>query len=206
MVRKTKEEAQQTRDRILDAAELVFQQRGVASTSLNEIATAAGVTRGAVYWHFENKADLYDAMLTRVIDPAESEFNTLLSRHGDDALAALRELILGFLTHLTADPRHQRVFEVAWHKCEYTGDMAKARDKHLECGSHYMGIIDEAIRRAQRLGQVPAKTDRRAAAIGLVAVVDGLMVNWTLDPGRFDLAKVAPTVIDIYFAGLQSNS
>ena len=49
MVRKTKEEAQETRSAILDAAELVFKENGVSRTSLAEIATAAGVTRGAVY-------------------------------------------------------------------------------------------------------------------------------------------------------------
>jgi TetR/AcrR family acrAB operon transcriptional repressor len=54
MARKTKEEAQETRNAILDAAELVFQEHGVSHTSLAEIAAAAGVTRGAVYWHFAN--------------------------------------------------------------------------------------------------------------------------------------------------------
>ncbi len=66
MVRKTKEEAQETRNAILDAAEVVFQEHGVSRTSLAEIAKAAGVTRGAIYWHFENKADLFDAMIQRV--------------------------------------------------------------------------------------------------------------------------------------------
>ncbi|MBV5333220.1 TetR family transcriptional regulator, partial [bacterium] len=66
MARKTKEEAQETRKAILDAAETVFQERGVSRTSLAEIATAAGVTRGAIYWHFANKAELFDAMIQRV--------------------------------------------------------------------------------------------------------------------------------------------
>ena len=62
MVRRTKEEAQETRNRILDAAERVFVERGVGRSSLNEIATAAGVTRGAIYWHFQDKADVFNAM------------------------------------------------------------------------------------------------------------------------------------------------
>ncbi|MDR3299114.1 MAG: TetR family transcriptional regulator, partial [Candidatus Accumulibacter sp.] len=66
MVRKTREEALVTRNAILDAAETVFQEHGVSRTSLAEVAVAAGVTRGAVYWHFTNKADLFDAMVQRV--------------------------------------------------------------------------------------------------------------------------------------------
>ena len=66
MARRTKEEAQATRDRILDAAELEFQRHGVSRTSLQAIARAAGVTRGAIYWHFKNKPDLFKAMLKRL--------------------------------------------------------------------------------------------------------------------------------------------
>ena len=63
MARRTKQEAQATRSHILDTAELVFEQRGVSGTSLGEIAKAAGLTRGAIYWHFKDKADLFNACL-----------------------------------------------------------------------------------------------------------------------------------------------
>src|ERR1700688_3142706 len=71
MVRRTKEEALETRNRILDTAEQVFVEKGVSNTSLAQLAEAAGVTRGAIYWHFKNKADLFDAMMSRVVLPME---------------------------------------------------------------------------------------------------------------------------------------
>ena len=61
-MRKTKEEAYQTRCNLLVAALSVFYERGVAQASLDEIAKAAGVTRGALYWHFKNKEDLFEAL------------------------------------------------------------------------------------------------------------------------------------------------
>ena len=63
MVRRTKEEAQETRSQILQAAEQAFYERGVARTTLADIAALAGVTRGAIYWHFSNKSDLLQALL-----------------------------------------------------------------------------------------------------------------------------------------------
>ncbi len=60
MARKTKEQAQATRQHILDVALRLFSQQGVSSTSLAEIAKAAGVTRGAIYWHFKDKSDLFN--------------------------------------------------------------------------------------------------------------------------------------------------
>lgn len=59
MARKTKQEAQETRQHILDVALRLFSQQGVSSTLLGEIAKAAGVTRGAIYWHFKDKSDLF---------------------------------------------------------------------------------------------------------------------------------------------------
>lgn len=60
MARKTKEQAQETRLQILEAAVVEFSARGVSATSLTDIANAAGVTRGAIYWHFKNKVDLFN--------------------------------------------------------------------------------------------------------------------------------------------------
>lgn len=70
MVRKTKEEAAETRSRLLDTAEEVFLREGVTRTSLQRIAEAAGLTRGAIYWHFQDKADLFNAMMEREIGRA----------------------------------------------------------------------------------------------------------------------------------------
>ena len=69
MVKRTRDEAAETRNGILDAAERVFSVRGVSHTSLEDIAKAAGVTRGAIYWHFRNKSELFTAMVDRVTFP-----------------------------------------------------------------------------------------------------------------------------------------
>jgi AcrR family transcriptional regulator len=55
VARRTKEAAAITREHLLDAAERVFRERGVAGSTLGEVAAKAGMTRGAVYWHFRDK-------------------------------------------------------------------------------------------------------------------------------------------------------
>src|SRR5574337_1789480 len=77
MARRTKEDALATRSALLDAAERVFLQQGVSRTSLADIAHAAGVTRGALYWHFKDKASLFNAMLDRVALPLTAELQEL---------------------------------------------------------------------------------------------------------------------------------
>src|SRR5262245_1499326 len=106
MARRTKEDAAATREQLLDAAERVFRENGVTRTTLAEIAQAAGVTRGAVYWHFRDKADLFEAMCARATSPLEA----MLDRaHGAqaDALATLRALCVDALTYLATQSRAQ---------------------------------------------------------------------------------------------------
>ncbi|MBI4030700.1 MAG: TetR family transcriptional regulator, partial [Proteobacteria bacterium] len=68
-MRRTKKDAEQTREDILDAAVCLFSERGIQTTTLDEIASKVGVTRGAVYWHFENKMDIFDALHERLHRP-----------------------------------------------------------------------------------------------------------------------------------------
>ncbi len=202
MARKTKEEALETRNRILDAAEVVFQRNGVSRTSLADIASEANVTRGAIYWHFEHKVDLYDAMIQRIIAPFEQRLEELQSHQHDNPMTFVRALVLSILHDLVHNPRHFRVFEIAWHKCEYVGEMAKIRDQHMECGHRFLDIMEKALQLAQERKFLAQNTDARQAAVGLMALMDGLVVNWTLDPQLFSLDAMAGNIVDIFLAGL----
>ncbi len=204
-MRRTKEDALETRERILDAAEAVFHRDGVSQTTLADVAAEAGVTRGAIYHHFTDKAELFDAMMQRLFDPVEQQIATLeaeIASRGS-TLENLRIQILGYVQRLEADERFRRVLETAWHKCEYVGAMARIRDQHQECGSRYLHLIEAALRVARDQGAIRADSDPRQAAVGLMAIVDGLIVNWTLDPQRFPLGRDAEGVVDIYLRGLQ---
>ena len=160
MVRKTKEEAQETRNAILDAAEHVFQERGVSHTSLAEIATAAGVTRGAIYWHFANKSDLFDALFERVFAPLEERFEAMHDELRENPqvnpVDSMRNMALDFVGRVASDPRCFRLVEISWHKCEYVGEMATVRDNHLECGNRHLEMAVESFRLAQERGFLPA--------------------------------------------------
>ncbi|WP_153112170.1 TetR family transcriptional regulator [Propionivibrio limicola] len=202
MARKTKEEALETRNAILDAAEIVFQEHGVSRTSLAEIAAAAGVTRGAIYWHFADKADLFDAMTQRVFGLMEEKLAELQADSHENPVDLLRKLSFHFLERVVNDPRYFRLLEISWHKCEYVGEMATIRDTHLECGNRYLAISEEAFRLAAERGFLPETLDARQAAVGLMVLVDGLVLNWTLDHTLFPLDSFGPAIIETYLAGL----
>ena len=201
MARRTKEEAQATRSHILDTAELVFEQRGVSGTSLHEIAKAAGLTRGAIYWHFQNKADLFNAMMERATLPLE-QADVAGFKSPDITLAQMRAGFTEVLKRVVADPQMKRVFGIATHKVEYVGEMHAVRDRHLSVRDGCLADLERTLKRAMRRGELTHRMPARAAAIGLHALLDGLLQNWMLDPGAFDLVKVGTQALDAYLSSL----
>jgi TetR/AcrR family acrAB operon transcriptional repressor len=202
MVRRTKEEAQATRKLILDTAEVVFHERGVSRSSLNDIAQAAGLTRGAIYWHFKDKADVFNAMMERVILPLEETALRSGDPTLDDPLAYMRDSFTRALQLTVNDPQVRRVFEIATHKVEYVAETQAVRDRHLAGRDDCLLQAQRGITLAMRRGQLTRRIPARAAALGLHALIDGLIQNWMLDPEAFDLVKVGTQVIDAYLAGL----
>jgi TetR/AcrR family acrAB operon transcriptional repressor len=206
MARRTKEEAQETRHHILDTAEQVFLEKGVSRTSLADIAGAAGLTRGAIYWHFKNKADLFQAMMDRVVLPME----LLVAEGGNpearDPVAIIRDTAVSVLDQLTRDPQCQRVFEICCHKVEYVDEMLQLRERHIDCRGKFLGNIESGLRNAAKQGLLAAGVNPRHAAVGLHALVDGLIMNWLLEPGYFPLARAAKPLIDNYIDGLRARA
>jgi TetR/AcrR family acrAB operon transcriptional repressor len=205
MVRKTKEEALQTRALLLDAAEQLFSERGVARTTLNDIATAAGVTRGAVYWHFQNKTDLIHALWDQATLPLEASFEELLQALPNDPLARLRAKAVTVLKQMVHDERCRNMMSIILHKCEYVEEAGGWRESYLAKRSECLSEITEDFRQAIAMGQLPANLDPQFAAIGLFAAIDGLCFHWLLNPSLFSMADQAQTYVDNYFAGLAAS-
>lgn len=205
MVRRTKEEAEETRAHILDAAEHVFYEKGVSRSSLADIAAAAGVSRGAIYWHFENKVDMFQAMLERLHLPLEELARASESEDEPDPLGRMRELLIKALKRTEDDPRSRRISEILQHKCEYTDELGDLRQRmqalSLECDQR----IAKALRNAVSKGQLPARLNCEQAAVCLHAYMEGLQANWLLVPSGFALAAQAESLVEALFDMLRHS-
>jgi TetR/AcrR family acrAB operon transcriptional repressor len=202
MVRRTKEDAQETRTLILNTAEHVFRDKGVGHTTLAEIATAAGVSRGAIYWHFDNKAALLQAMNDRVHLPLEAMHQALADMALVDPLAKLRESAHGVLAQVANDERSRRVFEIFSFKCEFVGEMAEMLNRQRESRRSCLMDLEENLRHAVEKGQIPEGVDIERTAIGVYALVDGLIENWLLDPNSFDLVETGDLLVGNFCLGI----
>src|SRR5258706_3208089 len=125
-LRRTKQESERTRQDILAAARKVFSRQGVTRTTFEEIAAAAGVTRGAIYWHFADKNELFFAMREQVAVPMIDQIDlALLRSDGSDPLAGVERFLLGILEALGNDASARPPFQILGFKCEYVGEFER---------------------------------------------------------------------------------
>lgn len=199
-MRRTKEEAEKTRVTILESAERLFLERGVAHTSLDQIARDAGVTRGAVYWHFQNKAHLFHEMLSQVRLPPEQLAERVSGCDQGDPLGALFRLSTETLALLSRDEKRLRVFTILLHRCEFTEELKEAEERHYAFVDLFIAFCEELFAKAADRLQ-PGVTPR-IAAHALHALVVGLFTDWTRKPEVFSQGQDPALLFRPLFRGL----
>lgn len=205
MARRTKEDALATRDSILDAAEILFVRQGVSGTTLQHIATAAGVTRGAIYWHFLDKGAMFNAMMERVKMPLESAMQQLDQASACEPLELLRENMMRIFRLTVDDLRARRVFEIATLKMEFVDELSAVRERRMQNQLEWMARTENRLRDGIACGQVKAGVDAYAVSLGLWAIIDGLLRAWLLEPQGFDLVQLGAQIVDTYLASLRAE-
>lgn len=185
MVRKTKEDAAVTRKRLINAAREMFLLKGVSRTSLEQIASHAGVTRGAVYWHFQNKADLFHAMREEVYLPLIDRMDdTLLGSQEDnstDPLGRIRKHLENTIQILDQDQTTRETYEVMMAKCEYVDEFAEVLKSILSNCSGLVHKMELTYAKAQEIGQVSSQVTAAELAMDTHLFFSGLLHMWVKD-------------------------
>ncbi|SHE39115.1 transcriptional regulator, TetR family [Modicisalibacter ilicicola DSM 19980] len=204
MARRTKAEAEATREALLDAAEDLFFEHGVARTSLEQIARHTGVTRGAIYWHFKNKADLFHALLERVRMPFEELLDEVDEPALQDApLEALRLACHQGLRRLE-QPQVRRVHAILLHRCEFFSDIDPLEMQN-RLADECRGEMCVQFHKAHELDLLnPALTPEKATRL-LQSTLGGLFHDWLREPERYSLSHEGGALVDTLFQ-LMSHS
>ncbi len=189
----------ETRERILDAAEDVFNEKGVSRTTLNEIAEAAGVTRGAIYWHFKNKVELFEAMVDRVRGPMKELVELTANKSTEDPLEQLSRGHERLMQGVIDNPHYRKVLNILFHKCEYTdeddGIVVQQKEWHTYCNN----MIENTLVNAQAKNQLPQDLDISLASRVLGFTFSGLLASWLFMPDSFDLIEDTKKVNNALF-------
>ncbi|MFJ8592375.1 TetR family transcriptional regulator [Streptomyces sp. NPDC093598] len=190
--------AQQRRQEILQIAMDTFAARGYNNASLQEIADRAGVTQAGVLHYFRSKAQL----LTSVLDLRDA---TDIEQLGPD-----RPRGLAFLRHLVDTVRRNteregivRLYAVL--SAESVTEDHPAQDYFRERYAGLRAFVTEALAEASELGETRPDLDLEEAATAIIAVMDGLQIQWLLAPDSVNMAAVTDRVINALLADLSGE-
>ncbi|WP_339863408.1 TetR family transcriptional regulator [Paremcibacter congregatus] len=202
MVRKTKEGAQETREDILKAAAQIFMEKGVTKATLEEIAEEAGVTRGAVYWHFKNKQDLFCALHDKLHKPLTESILRDLETDHPDPLQQLLDLCVHTLIQIEEDPVKRQILTIFKLKCEYTGETASVLDSQVELKEKSFSLFEKYFERAQRKGHISEEVTPKSLTRGLTCYLGGIVHDYLLHPEIFNISEEAEPLMKVFFLGV----
>jgi AcrR family transcriptional regulator len=157
MVRRTKEQALETRNKILAAATAIFDRRSWKEVNLEDVAAAAGVTRGAIYWHFGGKDELFDAVCDATPLPSELIGEEVALAVGPDPLGKFREACLSALKTAAGAPGRATLYS-----------KPSTKEELLDPGRRPAAASPHPVRKLQAFGaDGPAIGGRAGAVAGL---------------------------------------
>ncbi|MDP7142568.1 MAG: TetR family transcriptional regulator [Alphaproteobacteria bacterium] len=198
-MRRTKEEAQQTRNDILDAAVALFSENGVSNTSLQDIAKQANVTRGAIYWHFKNKAEIFDALHVRLFQPLAEMILEDCEKDHPHPIEQLETLCVNLLLELTNNLQKRQAARVFMIKCNYSGDQAVYKDEHEQRKTKSFELFKRYFERAHDQGIIIDDTDPEILTLSLDCYLKGIVTLYLDDPDKMDLETYARPLIHQFF-------
>ncbi|MDA8504003.1 acrEF/envCD operon transcriptional regulator [Citrobacter sp. Awk 2] len=195
MARKTKADALKTRQLLIETAIAQFAVRGVGNTTLNDIADAANVTRGALYWHFENKTQLFNELWLQQPPLRNLIQEKLIGRWGDNPLQRLREKLVVGLQYIAENPRQQALMQILYHKCEFHNDMISEQTIRDKIGLSHQRIR-ESLQQCAVNNLIATSLDLDVIIIILHGSFSGIIKNWLMNPASYDLYQQAPVLVD----------
>lgn len=202
-MRRTKAEAAETRAAILAAAETVFFEKGVARAKLDEIACRAKVTRGAIYWHFESKTDLFLELYTSVRLPKISMLDIDRAEQCGDVLEMLERLATDWLELLANDEQRQRMLTILL-RTNFTGEFEPVAKAIAAMDREDEETIGHFFDRAERKRLLREPWTSACASRSFRWLMKGLCWEWLLASEKFNLTKLGSESIHTFFVDLRA--
>lgn len=204
MARKTKEDAEQTRQAILDSALQTFYEKGFSRTTFDEIARRINLTKGAVYWHFRNKADVIAALVMQKI----SEQHKLYDMPQPQTLDELRQACVLRAEQIEKDKDFRRFLFFIIYRMEWSvavldsvwkqiGELCEIPDKKLH----------DCLVRLQKNGEI--KPDADIQDVGEIftmmwkGIVDRYIFGRKEHKENINLSGIVAKGFDLVMAGIK---
>src|SRR6266849_6127777 len=195
------ERPEPSREQLMAAAIDSFARLGYQGTSIDRISRDAGVTKGAVYYHFRDKEELlFEAVKDRIGGFEQHVLDKVTTER--DALTRLREVVDACFFHATVSNHRRFIITL----------MIEALDTNPRLSGEFRDIlrrmrtfVTTVIRRGQQRGTLRPDVSAEAAAAAIMGGIIGAEVQHYQDPGEIDLRRVLDTLLEQLTAWLATG-
>lgn len=203
-MKRTKQEADVTRQQLLESALRVFSEKGYAATRLSDIAVAADVTRGAIYHHFGNKQELFIALFKDRADPYFQIVSEILSSDLSP-LKKIRKLMITMLQNFEEDELFQADERLRMRHSSPLGEINEIKDILFEDIKRTLTMAEKVVQAGQKAGEIRNDMDARDIVVFLFSLIRG--VACILEGGLLKKAVVgkAERMVELFFDGIKSK-
>jgi len=203
-MRRTKEEAAITREQLLKKALAVFSKKGYAATTLQDIASEADVTRGAIYHHFGGKAELYNTLIREYADRGNLIMQQAVSE-GGTLLDILRRVFVRQLQVIEDDREMRALMELYLFKTGPVPELEEGRQQQIESGVGLVEMLADIMSQGMQQGLLRSDVEPKDMARAYLAFQNGLINLWLTAPELFSLKASAESFANILIAGIQTQ-
>lgn len=200
MARRTKEEAEETRQLLIKTALRLFSEHGIQKTTLASVAKEAGVTRGAIYWHFKDKADMLEALWDNIIRPMEQVYAALREEKIDDPLILLEQMAESFFLEAVRNSDFQQMIRISMQS---QSDPQLAERSRQLCQEE-MNALSGLMAKAREKGVLREDLTIEAASLGYYGFIEGVVGSWINTGHRVALESEARTMARVLVQGLRA--
>ena len=191
-----------TRQKLMDAALVVFSKKGYATTTLDDIAREAGVTRGAIYWHFKGgKIELFNAILGERFERVGNVLKEVFSS-GKTPAEMLRLMMIRLLEYIEEDADYRAVQEMLMFKTEIAPEMADGMRGKSEKIHESVRVAESLIEKGKASGEIRKDVNSRAAALAAMSIINGAVSIWLVDTKQFSIKEQAASMVDVFIKGI----
>jgi len=191
-----------TYNNILKAAEKCFAHDGFNGTTMDQISKEAGVSKGALYWYFKSKEELFVKLKEKNVAEVLETLTKLFApmKSFDLKLAEASKLYFSLLT-----PRQRRVARL---NMEFWAASSKISELNIMLNDQYnklQAFLKSTIEGAIEKGELRKEIDSESLATILLATLDGLELHWTILEKDFDWQQIHDTFCDTILNGLKAK-
>jgi len=188
---------------ILEAGEKLFAKKGFYPTTMEEVAGAAGLAKGTIYLHFDDKRDLFFSIIEKKLDILLEKIENEMRK--DELISQRIKLAIGI--HLRFLEENRDFFKIMQVLPESLKEEMEKRLKGtvIKRQSRYIDILDQLIQKGIRNQEIKSLDTRKLAVI-LVGMIHSLTIYWISRKEKGSLSQDDSLVWQVFWEGIKKET